>query len=63
MPNSKVGRVEERVHERVRPNFPAKSTWRECLCKFSACGEPEERGVWTSTLSTSIRTLENEKKD
>ena len=35
MPNAKVGLVEEWVHERVRPKFPAKSTYRECsLAKF-----------------------------
>jgi hypothetical protein len=38
MPNAKVGLVEEWVHERVRPKFPAKSTYRVLICKISACG-------------------------
>ena len=35
MPNAKVGLVEEWVHERVRPKFPAESTYKECsFAKF-----------------------------
>ena len=50
MPNSKVGRVEEWVHESVRPNFPAKSTWRECHLQNFRLRRARGEGVWGSSF-------------